>query len=140
MPISDRKLIAIPPADLAQVWPSIREEVASVEAPDGFIPEDAYAMCKANEATLFTLAVDGGHVGWMILRKLGTDLHIWMLYARPGFDPMTVFRADLMQIARDAGASKLTFGSSRRGWEKVASHHGFHVRHVTYECDLDALN
>jgi hypothetical protein len=143
MPMPDRKLEAIAPADLQRVWPLIRDEVAIVEAPDGFIPEDAYAMCRAGDATLFLLHVDDERIGWMVLRLLGRDLHIWLLYARPGFDPMSVFRDDLMMIARNATphpALKLTFGSSRRGWEKVAPRHGFRLRHVTFECDVDPLN
>jgi hypothetical protein len=143
MPISDRKLEAIAPADLSRVWPSIRDEVAAVEAPDGFIPEDAYAMCRSGEAALFLLNAEGVRIGWMVLRMLGRDLHIWLLHARPGFDPMTIFRDDLMMIARNATphpALKLTFGSSRRGWERVAPRHGFRLRHVTFECDVEPLN
>ncbi|WP_242560136.1 MULTISPECIES: hypothetical protein [Pandoraea] len=135
----DRKLTAVAPADLPRIWPEIRCEVASVESPDGFIPEDAYAMCKAGEAVLFLLSVDDERIGWMVLRLLGTDLHIWLLYARPGHDPMTVFRGDLMTIAKGANppARKLTFGSSRPAWGKVAPKHGFRVRNVVYECDVD---
>lgn len=135
----DRKLTAVAPADLSRVWPEIRSEVASVESPDGFIPEDAYAMCKAGEAVLFLLSVDDERIGWMVLRLLGTDLHIWLLYARPGHDPMTVFRGDLMTLAKGANppARKLTFGSSRPAWGKVAPKHGFRVRNVVYECDVD---
>lgn len=134
---SDRKLEAIAPADLSSVWPLIREEVAAVEAPDGFIPEDAYAMCRANEATLFLLHVNGGRAGWMVLRILGADLHIWLVYAENGHDVLTVFRPDLMEIARTARARKITFGSTRRGWERVAPQHGFKLRQVVYECDVD---
>lgn len=143
MQISDRKLEAVAPVDLPRVWPTIRSEIATVEAPDGFIPEDAYAMCRAGEAALFLLHVGDERIGWMILRLLGLDLHIWMLYAKPGYEPMSIFRADLMDIARKTtphAARKLTFGSSRRGWEKVAPRHGFRVRHVTFECDVEPLN
>lgn len=139
----DRKLDAVLPVDLPRVWPLIRDEVATVEAPDGFIPEDVYALCRSGEAALFLLHIDGERIGWTVLRLLGTDLHIWLLYAKPGYDPMTVFRNDLMEIARGAKpnpARKLTFGSARRGWEKIASRHGFKVRHVTYECEIDPLN
>jgi hypothetical protein len=143
MPMPDRKLEAVAPAELSRVWPLIRDEVGKVEAPDGFIPEDAYAMCRAGDATLFLLHVDGERIGWMVLRLLGRDLHIWLLYARPGFDPMTVFRADLMEIARRITphpALKLTFGSTRPGWRRAAPKHGFRMRHVTYECEVDPLN
>jgi len=143
MSISDRKLIAVPPGDLGRIWPQIRSEVASVEAPDGFLIEDVYAMCRSGEAALFVLNVDGERIGWTVLRLLGRDLHIWLLYAKPGFDPMSVFRPHLMDIARTATplpALKLTFGSARKGWAKVAPKHQFRVRHTTFECDVESLD
>lgn len=133
----NRKLEAIAPADLSRVWPLIRDEVATIEAPEAFIPEDVYATCRANESTLFMLYADDVRIGWMVLRKIGSDLHIWLVYARNGFDVMSLFRPDLMEIARGSGTRKLTFGSTRRGWERVAPHHGFKLRQVVYECDVE---
>lgn len=131
------KLLAVSPADITAIWPSVRADVASVEAPDGFIPEDAYAMCKSNAATLFLLEVDGKRVGFMIARLMLPDLHIWMLKADNGYDVMTSFRPELMELARNANANKLTYGSTRKAWAKVAPDHGFKMRMIVYEAPVD---
>lgn len=133
------RLVAVPPNDMVKVWPSLRADIASVEAPDGFLPEDAYAMCKSNAATLFLLEVDGKRVGFMIARLMLPDLHIWMVKADNGYDVLTTFRPELMQLAREAGASKLTYGSTRKAWAKVSSDHGFKMRMIVYEAPVDPL-
>lgn len=137
--MSDRKLTIIQPAELRDVWPSIRRELDQIPLPDGAIPEEVFFACANGGAVLCLLFVDGSRVGWMILRHLVRDFHIWLLYGINGYDVMSVFRDDLMRMARVAGATMLTFGSARRGWEKVAERHGFKIRCVTYECPLDDL-
>lgn len=132
-----KQLIAISPNDLNKYWPEIRAEVSTVETPDGFIPEDVYAMCKSNAATLFFLMADGQRVGWMVLRQLGTDMHIWQLKADSGYDVMRLFRAELMALARGANCNKITYGSTRKAWAKVSAEHGFSMRMIVYECPVD---
>lgn len=139
MQVSDRELIIVQPHDLRDVWPAIREELLSMSPADGVIPEEVYMACAQGSAALCMLHVDGRRVGWMVLRHLTRDFHIWLLWAQNGYDVMAVFRADLMAMARAAGASVLTFGSSRRGWERVAGFHGFKVRSTVYECSIDDL-
>lgn len=134
-----KTLQAISPAELPKVWPEIRAEVASIEAPDGFIPEDAYAMCRQNAAALFFLLVDGERAGWMIVRQAGADMHIWMVKAKIGYEVLSLFREELMQLARGANCTQVTYGSTRAAWNKVAAKHGFKVRMVVYECPVDAI-
>lgn len=131
------RLIAVAPADLGRYWPSIRENVSDIEAPDGFIPEDVYCACKTNGATLFLLEVDGKQVGHMVARLQLPDLHIWQVHAPNGYDVMTTFRDQLMELARSANATKLTFGSTRKAWAQVASKHGFAMRMVVYEAAVE---
>jgi hypothetical protein len=122
-------IIAVAPADLATVWPSIRDELETVEKPDGFISEDVYAMCKTGNAALFILNADEKRVGWMVLRLMQPDLHIWMVRADNGYDVMTTFRPQLMDMARGANAQKLTFGSTRKAWAKM--------RMIVYETNVE---
>jgi hypothetical protein len=131
------KIVAVAPADLATVWPLIREELDTVEKPDGFISEDVYAMCKTGNAAFFFLEVDDKRAGWMVLRLMQPDLHIWMVRADNGYDVMTTFRPQLMEMARGANAQKLTFGSTRKAWAKVASEHGFKMRMIVYEINVE---
>lgn len=133
-----KQIIAVQPAQLSEIWPQIREEVAAIECPDDFIPEDVFFHCKSNQATLFLLIVDGKRIGWMVLRQMGTCLHIWQLHAENGYDVMSQFRDELMEVARRAGCVKLTYGSSRKAWQKVAPSHGFKMQIVVWECPVDA--
>lgn len=135
--MEDKKLVAIQPNDLALVWPEIRAEVSTIEAPDGLIPEDVYMACKTNNAVLFMLVIDGKRVGWMVVRQFGSDLHIWQLRADNGYEVMKTFRPQLMEIARNANCTKLTYGSTREAWNKVSKQHGFKIRMVVYECPVD---
>ena len=130
---------AIAPANFKVVWQEIKHEVASIKSPDGGIPEDVYFMCMKGDATLFLLFVDNERVGWVLLRLLGTDLHIWETYAKNGANVLEIFREDLMAVARQARATKLTFGSSRAAWQKVAISNGFKPRMTVYECDIDPM-
>ena len=134
-----KTLAAISPNDLSHIWPEIRAEVATIETPDGLIPEDVFMACKSNNAVLFMLNVGQKRVGWMVVRNFGTDLHIWQLRADNGYEVMTSFRPQLMEIARNAGCTKITYGSTREAWNKVSKQHGFKIRMVVYECPVDPL-
>lgn len=133
-----KQLIAIAPDNVSSVWHEIRDEVATIETPDGLIPEDVYFACKTNAAVLFFLMNEGKRVGWMVCRHIQPDLHIWQLKADAGYDVMTTFREELMSLARQAGAKKLTFGSTRKAWAKAAPEHGFKMRMIIYEATVDA--
>lgn len=135
----EKKFEAIAPANFKAAWLRIKDEVASIKSPDGGIPEDVYHMCMKNDATLFLLYVDNERVGWLLLRLLGTDLHVWETYAKNGAHVLEVFRDELMNVARQAKATKITFGSNRAAWQKVAISNGFKPRMTIYECDIDPL-
>ncbi|MDN7648287.1 hypothetical protein QZM40_10350 [Burkholderia multivorans] len=97
--MSDRQLIVVPPAELRDVWPTIRGQFDEIPMSDGTIPEEVFFACMNGSAVLCLLFVDGERVGWMVIHLIGRDFHIWLLWARNGFDVMSVFRADLMQMA-----------------------------------------
>ena len=133
-----KHLLAVSPAELTTVWPQIRDEAATIEAPDGFLPEDVYMACKTNNSTLFFLMDGEKRVGWMVARLQLPDLHIWQLKADAGYDVMTSYRSQLMELARNAQASTITFGSTLKAWAKVAPSHGFKLRMIVYACPVDA--
>lgn len=131
------KLIAVQIVDLPKVWPSLRGWIAEMDNPEQIIPEEIYAALYCNQATLFLLQVQSEDIGFMVVRAIKpSDLHIWLLHAKNGYECLNIFRNDLMGIAKIAGASKLTFGSRRKAWQKVAVEHGFNVRMITYECPV----
>lgn len=131
------RLIAVAPADLYKVWPRLREAALTIESPEDLIPEDVYTACKTNGATLFLLESEGREVGFMVARLNLPDLHIWWLHAETGYDVMTSFREQLMELARGAQARNLTYGSQRKAWQKVSAQHGFKMRFVVYECPVE---
>jgi len=129
---------AIQPAKLKDVWPSIREDVASMDSPDHVIPEEVYAMCFTNQATLFILKLDGEPVGHAVVRLILPDLHLWQLHNKPGMDCMHLFKPELQELGKNVGARHITFGTSRRGWVKVAEELGFKPRMMVFEMPVDA--
>lgn len=132
-----KHFVAVAPAELSTVWPQIRDEVSTIETPDGFIPEDVFTACKTNNSTLFFLMEGEKRVGWMVARLQLPDLHIWQLKADAEYDVMTTFRSQLMELARNAGATAITYGSTRKAWAKVAVQHGFKIRMIVYASPVD---
>jgi hypothetical protein len=140
LPVVNRKLRmthsieAVEINRLSTVWPSIREWVNDVENPDHVCPEEVYAMCFTNQATLFLAKIDDELIGYMVLRVILPDLHIWQAYAKNGHDVTKVFRDDLFNLAKKIGAKSITFGSARRAWQELAPKNGFKMRMIIYEC------
>jgi len=130
-------MIQIAPTQVSAVWPRLRAPMREIESPDGWIVEDVYFALVSGAATLYLLEVDGKEVGFVVLRSLadfdGKRLHIWILYSRSDADVMAEFSDDLDAICRGIGASRITFGTTRRGWARVAPRYHFTVRETVYE-------
>jgi hypothetical protein len=134
-----KEFIAVGPAGIEMTWPSIRDDLATIDNPDGTPLEEIYYMLKSNQATLFLLRMNGEQVGFVIVRLILPDLHLWLVKAKNGYDCMEVFRPEIMHIARNGGAKFVTFGSRRRAWQDVAKDHGFAVRTITYFCPVEQV-
>lgn len=145
MPFSDRELkmvdnkavVAIAPGELKDIWPSVREHVASIETPDHAILEEVYAMCFTNQATLFILKIDGKPVGHAIVRLCQPDLHLWQVYGENGHNVLELFKPELLELAKKVGAKFITFGSARGAWKKVGEELGFRPRMIIYEMPVE---
>lgn len=135
-----RALIPIAPTQLGAVWSRVREPLLSLPCGDGWIPEDIYCACMQGGATLYMIDIDGTEVGFLILRSIndfdGRRLHIWVLHARSDVDVMAEFSAELDSIGRSINAVRITFGTTRRGWEKVAPRYHFSVRETVYQREI----
>jgi hypothetical protein len=128
---------AIPPQQLKDVWPLIRQDVASMDAPDHVIPEEVYAMCFTNQATLFILRLDGEMIGHVVVRLILPDLHLWQLFSKPGYDMLHLFKPEMLDLAKKVGARNITFGSSRKAWRETAEKLGFKPRMAVYEMPVE---
>lgn len=131
-----RLLKPIAPEQLGAVWPRLRAPMAKIESPDGWMQEDVYLTLKTGGATLYLVIVDDKEVGFLVLRNIrdfdGPRLHIWLLSADSDVDVMAEFSNELDDIARSINATTVTFGTTRRGWAKVAPRYQFSVRETLY--------
>jgi len=85
----------------------------------GWIPEDVYMAAILGQARVYRTP-DG-----VIVFKLLTDdlthevsLFVWAAYSLEG-EALVKYHQDVDTIAREFGASKISFTSSRRGWHKA---------------------
>jgi len=133
----EKEFIAIQPQSLQNVWHLIKDDLAKIDNPDETPVEEIYFMLRTNQATLFMMHMKGELIGFCVLRVVQPDLHIWLVHAKNGFDCLSVFRPEIMNIARTAGVKDVTFGSRRKAWQEVAAKHGFKTRAITYFCPVD---
>lgn len=134
------ELKLLTPVELKSMWPQLRAHVASLETPDGFIPEDVYLQCMTGAAVMAILMADEFELGFAVFKGIDDDLHIWQLKSftnRSDVQIMREYRSVLMTWAKTIGKSWLTFGSTRPGWNKVAPLHGFNLRMAIFECRVE---
>jgi hypothetical protein len=135
-----RALVPVAPNQLGAVWPRLRGPMAEIEAPDGWIAEDVYHALRNGAGTLYLVTIDDAEVGFVVLRAIndfdGQRLHVWLLHSRSDVDVMAEFSDELDNIARGINATTITFGTTRRGWAKVAPKYGFSVRETVYSRSL----
>jgi hypothetical protein len=133
------RFVLIDAAGLRDAWAFVRPALDTMERADGWIPEDVYLTIRSNGASLYMIYDEtGAKAGFFILRLIqefdGGRVHIWILYARDAdFDVMAAFDDDLQNIARNAGARRLTFSTNRPGWHKLAPRYDFTPREIMYE-------
>lgn len=128
------------PIELKAMWPRMREPVATLETPDGFIPEDVYLQCMTGDAVFGLLMADDFEMGFAVFKGIQDDLHIWQLKSfssRSDVQIMKDFRPALMEWGKTIKKTYLTFGSTRPGWNKVAPAHGFKLRMAVFECPIE---
>ena len=133
----------VSPADLGQVWPTIRPglEITAKKAPGGWIPEDAYAELKNGSAVLHTVIKDNYYRGFIISKTFesynGKVLLIWIGYSNdPNIDVITENVDEIMSWAKNINATKVQFQSPRIGFERIAPKIGFAKTMAVFERDV----
>lgn len=130
-----RALIIVQPGDLRAIWPMVRDRLAATIADCGepIVQEDVFHEILVGNAYLWATEEAGAFVVLQIRAGTNTrDLHIWLA------GESTVARAadywpQLLEIAAEAGCSRITFESPRR-WERALP--GLSVRYL-YTCDVN---
>lgn len=116
--------VYVEPQKLREVWDYVRYGLLQVKeaSSEPWIPEDIYCDCFSGRSMLWMMVEDGKPVGFGVLQPVGNTLHIWAGYGRFLMDDGF---AHAREIAKQGGASRITFESNRPGWAKMADKHGF---------------
>lgn len=130
----------IKPEDISNEWGLIKPGVEKVwEHGTHWLVEDVYMMLKMGQANLHIGYKNGDYVGFLILTPVknveGTALHIWAAY----FSVRDLRKEVMMYLdkwANDMGADRITYQSTRHGWEKVAPLLGFDPVSTLYEREV----
>lgn len=119
----------IQPAELRGWWRLIRPGLERIKekSTEAWIPEDVYADCFEQRSMLWFFLKENRPVGFVILQPVGPILHIWCAYA---IEEDCLFDAweHIQEIAKQGGATSLSFDSNRRGWDRMAKKLGFKPR------------
>ena len=130
------------PLELKGYWNLVKHGVQKVtEKQHIFLVEDVYADLKSGQADLHLALVEDDYVGFVILQKVphhdGIALHIWMGYSVDNTkgDILTESLPILKEWATSINAKRLTFSSTRKGWEKNKI--GWKPLHTVYSIEME---
>lgn len=124
--------------DLRKVWDDVRAGLATMP-PEDWIAEDVYHAIKSGESALYVSYEAGTFEGFVVLRRLVSEFagivscHIWLAYNASGQDAYDAAMGLYRTVAKQMGASRITFSSPRPGWAKR-----FQPLSTTYEIPLEA--
>ena len=135
--MEQRKLRAVAIAELGKFWDKIYGSLKQMSgiAADGWMPEDIYMALMQQNAALFVAEGDewDGFIIFQVIPEYAKKrLHIWVATC---FTSTFNYMDAIKDIAKTAGCSRITFDSSRRGWNKRAVELGF--KEVTKQFSLD---
>lgn len=133
--------------ELYDIWPKIRAGINAIEKRCKGIfyrPEDVYHEIKCKRATLLIGTISNKYQGFAIINSTqypdGQGMHIWTMHNAED-DPEFVnnFFKVIDQIATLSGVVRVTFSSSRRGWQKKGLDVGYRPTATTqtYERDIN---
>ena len=133
----------VSPDDVSAVWDLIRpglDEVANFG--DHWRPEDIYMALRQGSAHLHLAKVESAYAGFVVAMPSrtydGPVLHVWAVYAVPGFPRLRrECFAKLHELAVAIKARRITFTSPRKGWERLGERFGFSPVLTIFECEVD---
>lgn len=133
----------IEPQHLAAEWDRTRAGLAEVKkaTPDDWLPEDVYMSLRQGHSTLYIGTGDSGeYLGFVVLRLVPTfhskKVEIWCAYSATREPLMRRFFPHIKAVARNVGATMISFASARDEWEAGARRLGFTPAQVSYHYPL----
>ena len=134
-------MVKVDPWSLHQYWDEVAPDldVCRVHDKESVWLEDIYFAIKSGHAVLHVALADDGTYAGMMVTTLHTDqwepsqrfLHVWYLNTRPGFESVIKDGSDYLDaVARECGASLITFRADRLAFERWAKPLGFEVGEI----------
>lgn len=120
----------IEPKDLRSWWPYIRPKLKQIlrKSPEVWIPEDIYADCFQGRSMLWVALKNNKPQGFVVCQPTDENtLHLWAGFSENDCADLGGWSI-IDDIAKQGGASFITFDSWRKGWEKKAKALGFSPR------------
>lgn len=132
----NRKLEYVDPNRLAATWGLVRPLLEKYTGGGDWAPEDAYSEIKAGRSHLFLGR--GGEDGFVIVSTTadwrGSIFWIWFAYGeRLG----KFYWPTLVEMAKEAGCTRIAFSSQLRFWKTYCAKYGFHAARTVYELELE---
>ena len=132
----------VPPDDVGDVWDTVRDGLDEVARyGDHWRTEDVYMALRQGQTNLHIARVDGHYAGFVVATPArgydGPTLHVWAVYAVPGFPKLhAACFEQLRRWAADMRAKRITFTSPRKGWERLGERFGFVPGLTIFECEV----
>jgi hypothetical protein len=124
-------------------WDRVRAGLIEVKAAttDDWLPEDVYLALKTGGASLYVGEdKDGDYLGFVVLKQVPTfhasKVEIWCAHSATSVPLMRTFFPLIQDLARNAGAEKISFSSARPEWAAAVRRLGFKPKQVQYEFTL----
>jgi hypothetical protein len=136
------RLSWIKPEDITHVWDMILPGIQNIgmRSREGWRPEDVYAALRTGGSVLHIGYLGEVYVGFVVTTLIpgyrDKSLNIWLCFNASSEDALDIFGDDLIQVAKEAGAARLTFYSPRAGWEKRLKDYGFRPVRTVFEKEL----
>lgn len=126
--IDTPRLEMIPSRGLRMVWPLIRARLDALAEDEFWVSEEVFAEIAGGNTYLWTTPQAEGFVVLQLhVTAFERVLHVWVAINDSDADP-GAFIPQLLEIAAGHGCSRLTWESTRRGWERAVP--TAHVRYL----------
>ena len=115
----------VPAPEIKTYWQFVRMGLDRIlqKSPEPWIAEDVYAAIVSNQASLWLFVTDKP-IGFTVVKPEGDDMLIWCVYGIEG-GHLAEGMELIENIAKAGDAKRITFGTYRQGWDKVAPTLGF---------------
>lgn len=139
---ADRRLDWVQPESITLVWDQILPGILNMKArsTEGWRPEDVYAALRTGTSALHMAYLESDYLGFMVTTLIpgyrDKSLNIWLCFNASEKDILEMFHEDTVKLAKNAGASRLTFYSPRIGWERRLKDFGFKAVRTVFEKEL----